>query len=283
MTPVACIYHKDCIDGTTAAAVVLRKFPQAQFFPVGHSHAAEELAEIFPQINPSADLYIVDTTHGVERGLAQGNRVTVLDHHISEHERVAALVQENPNLEYIFDNTKSGASLAWSYFFSDEPIPQLIAHVEDIDLWLQKFGDQTEHVANYLSLIRNDPAAISALLSADIETIYEKGALLTQNMRMEVKRFVELDPIILSFGEYTAPAFNITNYQSQCGNELATTRNEAVAMYTIRGDIVRFSFRSLDGHTPSALDLAQVFGGGGHRNAAGGTMPLIDFIKNIHI
>lgn len=283
MTPVACIYHKDCIDGTTAAAVVLRKFPQARFFPVGHSHAEEELAEIFAQIDSSTHLYIVDTVHGIERALAQGNQVTVLDHHISEHERVAAIAQGNTNLEYVFDNTKSGASLTWSFFFSDEPVPQLIAHVEDIDLWLQKFGDQTEHVANYLSLIRNDPAAISALLSADIETIYKQGALLTQHMRMEVKRYVELDPIMLSFGAYTAPAFNITNYQSQCGNELATSRDEAVAMYTIRGDIVRFSFRSQDGHTPSALDLAQTLEGGGHRNAAGATMLLRDFIKNIHI
>lgn len=283
MAPIACIYHKDCIDGTTAAAVVLKKFPDAQCFPVGHSTAAAELTEIFPQIDSSAHLYIVDTAHGIEHALKQGNSVTVLDHHISEHDRVSLLAHENTNLEYVFDNTKSGASLTWSFFFPEETLPQLIAHVEDIDLWLQKFGDETEHVANYLSILRNDPHTVSALLSADIHTIYERGALLTQNMRMEVKRCVELDPIMLSFGEYTAPAFNITNYQSHCGNKLAASRNEAVAMYTIRGDIVRFAFRSLDEHNPSALDLARTLGGGGHRNSAGGTMPIRDFIKNIHL
>lgn len=283
MAPIACIYHKDCIDGTTAAAVVLKKFPTAQCFPVGHSTATAELAEIFPQIDSFAHLYIVDTVHGVEHALKQGNSVTVLDHHISEHDRVSLLAHENTNLEYVFDNTKSGASLTWSYFFSEETLPQLVAHVEDIDLWLQKFGEETEHVANYLSTLRNDPHTVSVLFSADIQTIYERGALLTQNMRMETKRLLELGPIMLSIGNYVVPAFNITNYQSHCGNELAGSQNKAVALYTIRGDTVRFSFRSYDTHEPSALALAQALGGGGHRNAAGATMSIRDFIKNIHL
>jgi hypothetical protein len=34
MEHVVCIYHKNCIDGTTAAAVVLKRFPSADVVPL---------------------------------------------------------------------------------------------------------------------------------------------------------------------------------------------------------------------------------------------------------
>jgi oligoribonuclease NrnB/cAMP/cGMP phosphodiesterase (DHH superfamily) len=283
MTPIGCIYHKNCIDGTAAAAVVLRKFPSAHCFPVGHSNTEVELREIFEKMDPAAHLYIVDTVHGIDAALARGQTVTVLDHHISEYERVSALAATHGSLEYVFDNTKSGASLAWAYFFEDEPLPTLLGHVEDIDLWLGKFGEKTEYASNYLSLFRNDPAEVRDLFSSDIEPIYESGKLLTRQMRQEVERFLEFTPVPLSIGPYTVPAFNITNHQSHCGKELSVTHGSAVALYTIRGENVRFSFRSHDDQTPSALDLAAALGGGGHRNAAGAAMATQDFISNLRL
>lgn len=281
MKSIVCIYHKDCIDGTTAAAVVLRKFPEAHCFPVGHTNPGEELTTLFENIPADAHIYIVDTTHGLTEARKRGHTVTVLDHHISEYEKVKAFSDSDTETEYVFDITKCGSSLAWSYFFPNEPLPTLIAHVEDIDLWRKDMGDETDYVANYLAILRNDPQTICTLLSASIETIYERGALLTQNARMEIERFLSFSPLSLMVGPLTVPAFNITNYQSDCGNILATRLGCAVALYTIRGDIVRFSIRSLDAHTPSALDIALILGGGGHRNASGATMPIRDFITNL--
>lgn len=281
MKSVACIYHKDCIDGTTAAAVVLRKFPNAQCFPVSHSRTKEEMAAIIPQIPADATVYFVDTVSGLEDALAQGNEIVVLDHHESEAERVRKIATSNPHLTYVFDNAKSGASLAWAYFFGDESISPLVAHVEDIDLWKHALGEGTEHVANYLSLLRNDPAAVLACLNADIDALYAQGTFLTRNAEEERARLLELAPVALTLGTYTVAAFNITNHQSHTGNVLSHARSEAVALYTIRGDIVRFSFRSQDGQEPSALDLATTLGGGGHQNSAGATMSLRDFINAI--
>jgi len=287
MTPIACIYHKDCIDGTTAAAVVLRKFPDAQCFPVGHSTAAQELKEIFPQIPLDAVLYIVDTTHGLEMALERGQSVVVIDHHVGERERVEHIAEMNAHCTYIFDNERSGASLTWTYFFPDEQLPALVAHVEDIDLWKHALGENTEHAANYLALLRNDPASIRVHLDEDIKAIYAHGAILTRLARQEVALLIEIAPVPVAIGTHVVAAFNITNHtlnvQSACGHELAKLHGAAVALYTIRGDIVRFSFRSLDDQSPSALELARVLNGGGHRNSAGATMRTQDFISNLKL
>lgn len=215
------------------------------------------------------------------RALAQGQKVVVLDHHISERTRMHEMAAQDHNLTFVFDNEKSGASLAWTYFFPETPLPKLIAHVEDIDLWHNAYGEKTEHVASYLSLLRNDPEAVRALFVKDINTLYAAGEILTKNMHLEVQRLLEIPPLMLTVGPHTVPAFNIGNYQSQCGNALATTHNSVVVLYTIRGDVVRLSIRSNDAHEPSAQTIAEAFGGGGHRNASGATVPTQDFIKNL--
>lgn len=280
-TDITCIYHKDCVDGTTAAAVVLKKFPHAQTFPLAHGYAPEEIETIFDLTNPHAHIYIVDSTLGLEECVARGHRVTVLDHHISVHERTLQFVKENPHCTYLFDNAKSGASLTWSYFFPDIPVPELIAHVEDSDLWLQKYGVDTEHVAHYLSTFRNDPRHVLDLLNESIEAIYARGAIITTYVHAEISKLVLMEPLVLTIGKHAVPAYNITDHQSSCGSTLSTQGDCAVALYTIAGNAVKISFRSKSHQEPSARTLAELLGGGGHHNASGARMPLGEFLNNI--
>jgi uncharacterized protein len=67
-------------------------------------------------------------------------------------------------------------------------------------------------------------------------------------------------------------------YESQAGNQLAENQGMTVALFTIKGDNVKFSFRGMDGHSPSALELARALKGGGHKNAAGAEISLHEFI-----
>ena len=86
---------------------------------------------------------------------------------------------------------------------------------------------------------------------------------------------------LLKIGDFTVKAFNVGNFQSEIGNILAEKLGEAVALFNIKGYQVRFSFRSVEGQSPSALDLAKILGGGGHKNAAGASIPLEQFCKII--
>lgn len=54
-------------------------------------------------------------------------------------------------------------------------------------------------------------------------------------------------------------------------------------MFSINGNFVKFSIRGNEGQSPTALDVAKLLGGGGHKNAAGAEIPLNDFLKMIII
>lgn len=275
------IYHKNCTDGTTAGAVLLRKFPDIKLFPLVHSHTEEDLEHIHKTAGDGSEIYFVDFATGVEEFLDKKHNIFVLDHHFGAKERMEKLEKENPKLKYIFDNNKSGASLAWQYFFKDEKEPEIIKYVEDSDLWTGKY-EETKYVSNYLSMFSNNPEHVLELMESDINEIKEKGKIISDYVDIQIERIVEgLQEIKLRIGEIEVLAYNVTMYESAVGHKLSVLQNQAVAMFTISGNNVNFSFRSNDNNNPTAFDLAKLLGGGGHKNASGATIYLKDFLKMI--
>ena len=275
------VYHKDCIDGTSAAAVTLRAFPNAQCFPLPHAYTAEDLDAVIAQATSHATLYTVDCALGVKEFLARGVPVVTIDHHKGMQAQLEALSREYANYTYVFDNEKSGASLAWSYFFPEEKEPDLIKYVEDADLWKWKYGKDTKDVNNYLSMFRNDPKAMLALIEGGLDEVRAKGEIISMYADKEIAQHILLPAITLRVGAQLVPAYNITSYESACGNTLSEKLDKAVALFTIRGAQVKLSFRSKEGQQPTSLELAASLGGGGHVHAAGATISLQEFIGMI--
>jgi oligoribonuclease NrnB/cAMP/cGMP phosphodiesterase (DHH superfamily) len=276
------IYHKDCTDGTGAAAVLLRKFPSIQLFPLRHKYSEAEIAPV-KQAATGSEVYFVDCAIGIDEVLPLAAHVTVIDHHVSMKDKLNALAVEG-RITYIFDNEKSGASLSWSYFFPDEPLPTIITHIEDADLWHWKYGTATKYVSNYLWPYMNEPGRMKALFSADIKRIKAEGEVISSFTDFHIADVTRnARAIHLHIGQYDVPAYNVTMFESAVGNRLARETGKAVGLYTIQGNQVEFSFRSEPSADPSALALATTLGGGGHRNAAGATILLEEFLKMIRI
>jgi len=277
------IYHKDCTDGTTAAAVVLKKYPDALLFPLSHGFEPADMALVMAQAQPGDRILTVDCAIGAKEFLAQGYAVTSIDHHAGAEAEYAAIAAQNPAFTFIFDNTHSGASLTWKTLFPKEAIPELVLRVADQDLWNWKYSD-TRDVNNALFTLTNEPAEVLKLFSVPLETLQKNGALITAYAAHMIDKAADkTEPIMLTIGQYVVPFYNITVYKSECGNVLSTQKNQTVGLFTIDGDKVKISFRSLDAHTPSALDIAKIVAGNGHRNAAGAAMKLVDFLKAIRI
>lgn len=272
MEHILATYHKDCIDGTAAAAVLLKKLPEAKCFPLAHSYTAEDIAPILAELSPDTICYTLDSGLGAREMLLKGCSVTTIDHHMGAKEEFETLAAENQNYTFIFDNDKSGASLSWSYFFGGAPLPRAISLIEDSDLWRHQYGEETKHANNYLSMFRNDPSRMLSLISGDLEAILEKGSVITLYADKAIEEQILIPEMTLRIGEYEVPAYNITVYQSASGNILSGRLGKAVALFTLEGDRVKISFRSKDGHEPSSLQLATLLGGGGHINAAGATI-----------
>ncbi|MDO8579716.1 MAG: phosphoesterase [bacterium] len=276
------IYHKDCADGTTAAAVVLKKFPNALLFPLSHGFKPEELEPIVREAKTGDQIYTVDCVLGAREFLAGGFKIISIDHHIGSEEKNRELMNKNKNFTFVFDNKKSGASLAWDYFFPEEKKPELIKLVEDRDLWIWKYGQKTKDVGNSLFMLVNRPDEVLKLFDKSLDIIEKEGAVISRFTNMIIEHGVKTtDPIMVRVGTYIVPFYNITINKSESGNILATEKVCAVGLFTIDGSEVKISFRSLDKQNPSALELALLLDGGGHQNASGAKMELADFMKSI--
>lgn len=267
--PVICFYHKRCVDGTASAAVVQRKYPQAQTFPLGFDTADEDLAEALPLIKPDTLIVYVDNAMNLERVAKLGNLIIVIDHHVSERARVEEIVRENDNVTFIYDVEHSGATLAWQYFFPEEEVPLLLSYVRDIDIWRNELLPESNYAHLFLSGYRDKPEEVEAMLVGDLKNYLTTGKILAEHIEREVEKQVEIEPLKIKVLDWEVLAYNVTNHQSKVGHLLSMEQNAVVVMYTISGDLVRCSIRSVEGQSPTALEVAKVLGGGGHEHSSG--------------
>lgn len=283
---VAGIYHGDCIDGTAAAAVLLKKFPDARLFPLDRNYTEKDIVEIYEALEPGTILYIVDfalRTDAEVRTLAKkASRVVTIDHHISDTERLKKLAAEYEKFEYVFDNKRSGASLTWVYFFGAETMPRIIALVEDGDTGKFEFPEETTLSGGVLMPLMGKPKEMGAIFETPIAEILADGKKKIDFMYFLLETYMrKTDPVFLKIGTHAVPAYNVTfnveRMRSTLGHMLAEKHNGTVVLFRISGNEVGLSIRGLDGAEPSALELAQILGGGGHRNASGARVTVQKF------
>jgi oligoribonuclease NrnB/cAMP/cGMP phosphodiesterase (DHH superfamily) len=283
---VICIYHKNCTDGTTAAAVLLTKFPNCKLIPLDHNYSDEDIQNLLNEIDENTVVYIVDFSlreGDTEKILQKAKKVINIDHHIGVKERLEELAKRYSNFEFVFDNHRSGASLTWIYFYGKENIPEIIKLVEDKDIWTWNYGDKTKYANSYLIILTDKPEKIKEyILTNNIEKVIENGKIISEFTDYLINNFIEkVKEIYIKIGEYKVKAFNTGLFQSEIGNILSNEFKQAVVLFSISGYNVKFSFRSTEGNNPTALELAQILGGSGHKHAAGASVNLKEFCEMI--
>lgn len=271
-----CFYHAGCPDGFGAAWAVWRAWgDEAAYVARGHDDRAraDEL---------EGDLVaFVDIAPDNDELLALGEvaaQVIVLDHHVSNIERLQREPRVTETLEAAghhlhFDLSHSGAVLAWRHFHPEHEVPELLRYVEDQDLWNWALP-RSEEVNAAIAAYPRRFDAWEAMAERGTDALAEEGAAIVRANRMEVERIVQhAAPIRL--GTERIEAVNSTAHRAQVGHELATRKafgKEWGCVFRIVGDRVHATLYSV-----GDLDVAAVatsLGGGGHRNAAGFSVPL---------
>lgn len=283
------IYHKDCIDGTMAAAILLRKFPDVELFSLKHGYSNDDFQKIVDSVEEGVIIYIVDFSlplPNIEKLHAkQPHKIITIDHHIGVKEELEKIDRNNLDFTYIFDNKKSGASLTWSYLF-EEKIPEIVRLVERGDLNLDMQEEIVQHSGFLLIPLMNKPEKMMQVLEIPIDEILRKGGEVGDFAEYLMGHYLEkAEPItvlvdgnpIISYNV----SFNIERLRSTIGARLVKKHNETILLYRIVGHAVNYSFRSNDELNPSALSLAESLGGGGHRNASGARVTLKKFTEMI--
>lgn len=279
-----CFYHAGCPDGFGAVWAVWRAWGDGgRYLPRGHDDTirTDEYADAlvtYVDIAPKNDEL---------RDLAdRAAQVVVLDHHVSSRDRfdddlsLQRELEGSPHVVH-FDLTRSGAVLAWEHWH-DAPIPDLLRYVQDQDLWNWELPRSQEVNAALASYPRTFEVW-NELAGRPIDSLADEGVPILRANRMEVERVVR-DATPIRIGEREALAVNATQNRASVGHELALRKEFGDAwgcVYRVSGDRVSATLYSI-----GDFDVARIateYGGGGHKNAAGFSLPLslwlADFVR----
>ena len=254
-----CIYHGNCADGFGAAWAVRKALGDIEF----HAGTYQEPP---PDVTGKA-VVMVDFSYKRDVLLAMAEKaesILILDHHKTAQEN---LVDLPANVTTIFDMNHSGAVLTWKHFFPAEPVPPLLLHIEDRDLWRFLLENTREIQANVFSY-PYDFAVWDKLIAANVADLVLEGKAIE---RKHFKDIAELLPLVTRMqviGGHVVPVANLPYiYSSDAGHRLAKAGSFGACYWdTPKGRT--YSLRSTDdGVDVSAV--AVMYGGGGHRNASG--------------
>lgn len=278
----ACFYHSGCPDGFGAAWAVWNAWgDRARYTSQSHHeriHARDYAGDLvaFVDITPR---------NNELRELAEtAGQLIVLDHHLSSRERYQSDSELVNSVEEFghtvhFDLDHSGAILAWRYFMPDEPIPDLLACIQDEDLWSWKLPHSREVNAALAAYPRRFEIW-SELAAKPIADLVRMGEPIVRAREMEVDRLLAQTHTV-SLGTRRIEAVNATQNRSAVGHELSRRQSFGPpwgCVYRVQGGTVHVTLYSI-GDLDVSLVAAE-YGGGGHPNASGFSVPLRDWLEH---
>ena len=260
------IYHKNCRDGQFAAYAAYEDGATLHAWDLYEDLTAPEALGpmigkdvVFVDCSPNGDAY--------QRIYLAAESLTVIDHH-----KTALHLADVPGCHISMEH--SGAVLSWLHFHPDEPLPDLYRIVEDRDLW--RFQDsRTKAVTCALSIQASnfDPLSVEYWIKRGADYFAEIGEYPLRYQRRLVEgcakqasdiRFAGCDILAVNCG--------VKALSSDIGAILADDRPFSL-VYTVDANGTAYcSLRS----SPMGLDvsvIASLFGGGGHKHAAGCRIP----------
>lgn len=128
-----CIYHRIDLDGQCSAAIVRRKYPDAELFgwnygdeiPWGLLEDCDEVILVDVSFGPYVML-------GLETGLRKNRNVVWIDHHKSA---IADAERGYANFPGIRRDGTAACELTWEFFFPDQVMPMTVWMLGRWDVW----------------------------------------------------------------------------------------------------------------------------------------------------
>ena len=270
------LYHRNCNDGFGAAWAAWKKlgYENTDYIPMQYG---EDF--VFPVCNSDCliKIYILDFSFSREKMLELhktygANNVILLDHHKTALEELKGV-----NNCFI-DMEESGATLAWDFFHSDEKRPGIIDFVKDRDLWEWHMYKSRE-ISALISSYDYDFESWNILrehIAYGFSSAYAEGAAILKTQTKIVNQLVANNSYQYKIDGYSVMGVNSPVFQSEIGEKILEVYSDtpfAVIGYSIEGKDI-FSLRSRSDFDVS--EVAKKYGGGGHKQAAGFTMPALE-------
>jgi len=268
MHPIIVIYHASCPDGFAASLAAHLYFlkqgqSNVQHYPAQHGK--------IPPDCKNKEVYILDFSYDRQTMLDiadKAKQVTIIDHHISAQKELEKIDQEKDNIRVIFDMTHSGAILSWDFFHQSDA-PKLFKIIEDRDIWKFEFS-QTNDIMS---------AVVSHPMDYDLWQTWIEDESLLNDLEKEGKILGrERDKLIKKYQkrarieEISGYQIPIVNAPSSIASDLLQILSDGypfAASYEDREDRRIWQLRSSGEKQIDVSQVAQGYGGGGHKNASG--------------
>lgn len=274
--PTVVFYHHPCSDGFTAAWCAQRYSTKIQLIPYDHQDP------IPPEIK-GARVVMIDCCFPREellrlRGMTQD--LLVLDHHKTNQDACG-------DLQFChFEQNRSGAGLAWAFFFPTVPPPPLIFYVQDQDLHTGLDSGTRDFISSlYRRGLSFDWWEEVANMSPEaLQKFMSDGVILREHFSHLMDEMLERAFSTTILGYPVCCANAPFPFHSAVANRLAF-RDTSVAFGATFGfdrpNRVRMSFRSRPGGV-HVNEIAARLGqgvGGGHDHAAGVALTVERFLE----
>jgi len=229
------------------------------------------------------DLYVLDFSYSREviQGLAHHfKNITILDHHKTAAEALENWTDKPENCTIVFDMNRSGCGITWDHFHTSDAIywkPAVVKYVQDRDLWKFQLSDSKEinaFIAASEFTFEEWDMLEWELVNRREQTVAIGAALMKQHRKIAEE--------IASHRTYCAQTDGVTElegvqvncppqFASEVGNILAQKYSFAQMWWVDEKNNCNCSLRSTGDFDVSAI--AKFYGGGGHKNAAGFSVP----------
>lgn len=299
------IYHANCTDGFGANFFAQKyfhdklKMARSDILTIPAEYRKEDqILETLRKHGRGRDVYIMDFSFSPEvvrkEILPISNKVVLLDHHKTAMEQWTEkedFVLMEDNLFVKFDMKRSGALLAWEHFFASEPyergdIDHAIAeYISDWDLFKFEYGETTRFFNAYLKSIPMTIDGWNPLNVLDLTPLLEKGKIIRETLNALIAKEVTSSAVVpieitIEDKTYKGLSLNMSSaFVSEVGNALAQKEGTFALLWKTNGTTAFCSLRSVRGYDCSKI--ATHFGGGGHPNASGFSIPLTELISMI--
>jgi len=300
---MVCIYHGNCADGFGAAWVVRKALGEGVEFYAG-------VHQDDPPDVTGRDVLMVDFSYKYEilcEMSFKARSITVLDHHKTAAEDLERLPSAGkayaerggateycrscnmPDIAALFDMERSGAGIAWDYFFPDDPRPALINHIEDRDLWRFALPGTREIQAAVFSYPYDFEVWDKLFDSFDEfghSNLVTEGEAIERKHHKDIAELVQVVTRQMRIGGHVVPIANLPyTLTSDAGHLLCgeiqcppgiggptTSRYPFAGCYWDTPEGRVFSLRSRDDGFDVG-EIAKQYGGGGHKHASGFRVP----------
>lgn len=266
MKDTVILYHHNCSDGFGAAWAAHKKFgSRASYIGVNHNEPP-------PQGLKNKKIYLVDFSYPIEtikKIIKENKSIAIIDHHISAEK----IIKKIPDHLYALNH--SGAVLSWRYFHPKEKTPRLLLVIEDTDLGKFKLPFTKELITSLRTYETNfilwNKIAKEWQNSQTIKKYIQEGKIFLKYKKIIIKEILSRAQKV-RFEGYKTLAVNSPIFQSEIGYILCRQLPPMGIIWHQKSGKTLVSLRS--NKKVDVSKLAGRFGGGGHKVAAGFSLPL---------